>query len=221
MVMLSDYIEEISKLRSVNALLWLFEIPLDDTWSLRVCRNTTNITWPTGGTGHIYYARDFKFGEIRTSTDEEPSGLGISSRAVTTKDREVFRLYDGFKNKSVYIRLVLANKLDLTEPAKEWQFRIASVSQKDDEGVTWKLGEFGDWDRPEPHRTFERDFCPFINGGRECLVNLSLPNVPRCDQTVDGKSGCRYIGEWMRKNGYPVRWPARTGAITTLSRDRQ
>jgi len=217
----ADLIAAKEKLHDTEAVVWLAEVHISDTQALRLARNTGNVTWPSGGDGHVYYAYDFDFDQIHMSSDDQHRAMTAETSHADSQLVALFETHKGFVGKRAVIRKVWLDNLDETN-VPGVMYKIKGVSESASGGVKWTLGELDLEERQEPHRYYDPAFCPYGLGDSRCGFDLNRPNAPTyCDKSLDGPDGCKKKGEWEKQNNYPVLHPKRFGGFPGIQADRQ
>ena len=128
---------EKNKLYSDAPWLVLLELSLEGT-TIRVVRNTENVTWPSVG-GDVYTAFPFELEEIGETSRGEMPKFAIRISNVSRVMQSYFEASGGAIGSQVTIRVVHSDHLDLTTPELEEVFEVTE-SKADAMWVTLTLG---------------------------------------------------------------------------------
>ncbi len=188
---------EKNKLAADGVWLVLLEIiipVLNET--LRLVRNTDNITWR----GYTWTAFPFVPDDINEDSKGELQTLAIKVSNVTRTVQYYLEQGDGGIGASVKLYVIHSKHLELAQAEFEETFEITSTSA-DAHWVTFSLGPGYPLMARRPERRILKNFCQFVYGGTECAVSAAVKlEYPSCNKSL---ADCRKRGNSVRYGGEP------------------
>lgn len=186
---------EKNKLVSDGAYIILLEIIISSTLTLRICRNTEDVTFK----GQQWIAFPFDFGGDITHDS------GGSLPQFSVKVSNVTRVVEGYLEQAdggvgstvnVYVVNVDAGK-NVVDMELHESFIVKSVNY-DVEWVNFTLTGAANLTRRVPERRFLKNACPFPYKGPECKATSGYTT---CDKTL---GACRMRNNALRYGGEPA-----------------
>lgn len=171
--------------------LTLLEIQLPDTSTIRLVRNTEDITW----NGKVWIAFPFTVDDVKESKNELPE-INLRVSNVTRYLQPYLEDYQGCVGATVILRIIHSLALNETTPGLEENFTIISTST-DASFVTFKLGGNFPSTSRFPLDRYLKNFCVFPFKGLSCGYNGSASS---CDKTL---TKCKELGNSARFGGFP------------------
>lgn len=193
----SAAIIEKNKLAADGTWLVLLEINLvSPATTLRLVRNTDNITW----NGQTWVAFPFDLGDVTEDSKGALPALTLTVSNVTRTIQYYLEQGAGAVGATVTLYVVHSKHLDLTTPELMETFEVISA-KADAMNATFELGASYPLMARRPEKRIMKNFCPFIYGGPECAVSATeLIGHPTCGKTL---ADCRARNNSKRFGGEP------------------
>jgi len=188
-------IAEKNALVNTGAWLILMEITFDGPTTVRVCSNTANIVWPTGG--DTYTAFPFELEEVGDSAKGERPKVTVRLGNASRVMEQYMEAGNGGIDAEVTLRVVHSAHLNLTDPEIELTYRVIDA-RADSKWAHFTLGSVGPFDRRWPRNRVFKNFCRYkVFKGTRCGY-AGAETV--CDRTL---TRCRELGNSDRFGGAP------------------
>lgn len=142
--------------------LWLLEFWIDDSTALRL----TPSTRPVSFDGNLFYPRNISFSGIDRNTEGNLANLSVSLSPVDAEIQQVLDENDGLVDRTMVIRLVYADLIELGAAAEEF-YQVVSCTS-DWNTVTWTMGAFDLFKIQFPRQRFIRDHCRHVYKSLSC-----------------------------------------------------
>lgn len=210
----SAFVQKKNQMHVTDPFIWLFEIVIDDTESVRIARYQTNVTFD----GDTYYAVAFDIGPLTESAEGKTPTITVTVQNVTLEGQALLDSYSGLVGHKAWLRLVNADMLGDGEAMVEVSMKIQATNSGA-EVIQFQLGRADLFQRMAPKGRFMRDYCQWTYGGEECRFPLT-DSLPTCDHTLAGSNGCRVHGDLAVANGFKRKWPQYFGAYPGILRER-
>ena len=185
---------EKNKLASDAPWLILLELALEGT-TIRVVRNTEDITWPSAG-GDVYTAFPFDLDELGETARGEIPQFGIRISNVSRVMQSYFESSGGAVGSTVTLRVVHADHLDLTTAEVEEVFTVTE-SRADAMWVSLTLGIANPMMMRFPRNRYLKTHCRWKFKSTECGYTGSETT---CARTL---TACMALDNTARFGGFP------------------
>ncbi len=183
---------EKNKLSGDSVWIILLEIDFDSSNVVRVCKNTEDIVW----NNQTWVAFPFELDAKVDSSKGEIPTVQIRVSNVNKLMQSYAEQYDGAVGKTVILRLVNSNHLDVTTPEIEETFTITAVDT-DDEWVYITLSILNPFLVQFPRQKYIKNFCRFTFKGARCQY---AGTATTCNHTLED---CKAKGNEQHFGGFP------------------
>jgi phage-related protein len=188
-----------NKLASDGAVLLLLEVSIpgiDET--MRLVRNTENITWPTTG-GYVWQAFPFNIDDTNESSKGELPIVHVQISNITRIVQSYLEQTNGAAGAEIKIRYVHAQHLDDTTPLWIGTFALMQADC-DENNITIQCGPKYSVNVRRPIWRNVKYICPWMYGGTICgAPAATLASFPTCDKSIvnceERDNASRYGGE--------------------------
>jgi len=199
----SLFVTEKNKLHSTTGWLFLLELVIDDSNSIRIVDDTAQFTWNS----KLYYPVALQIGQNRASSDGSIESLDV---AVSNISREVMDLVENLTliDTKAWVRLVHRTSGTVTNVI-EYKFNVLAI-QATFTTLAIQLSHSDLLLRPFPANRFSRNRCRWVYKSGNCGY---IGGLPTCDLTLDGPNGCRFHGDDETANALPKIHPNRFGGF--------
>lgn len=210
----SDITQQKNRLMDASGWIWLLEIWVSNTQSVRVTPYTEDVTW----NGNSYEAFPLEFSGLTETSENEQPTVTITVHDPTRQLATYVDDNNGLVDKTVVIDLVHADFLAAGTAAVEFQMQVTQTTvSADGRQLRFELGPLDVYLRDEPRHKFNRDHCRWRYGSDECGFDTSRPGATQvCSKTWDGKMGCTAKGDEEVAANLPRMHPARFGGFHSM-----
>jgi len=198
----SAAILEKNKLQASGAWLLLAKVifPDPNSTTLRFCRNTESIVWPTSGTTYTWHAFPF---DIDDTKEEGMGEQTVANIRIGNANRtmQAYMEMDGAKGgvgSEVTLYVVHSDHLGLTSAEIEESF-ICTTSYADTQWATFGLSARNQSSVMHPPNRYIKNFCRWSFRGNKCGYSGSTPGTV-CSKTIDD---CRKYGNIRYFGAFP------------------
>lgn len=187
---------EKNALANTGAWLILIEIVFPDATTVRVCSNTENVVWPSGG-GDTYVAFPFELEEYGDSAKGERPKVTVKIGNPSRVMEAYMEAGNGGVGAEVALRVVHSAHLDLSDAELELDF-ICVDARADSQWAYFTLGANVLADKRWPRNRIFKGFCRYKTfKGTQCGY-AGAETV--CDRTL---TRCRELSNSERFGGAP------------------
>lgn len=180
-----------NKLHDDGSALVLVEINFS-TDTLRLVRNTENITWNS----EIWSAFPFEIDQIGEAKNGEASHIQIKVSNISRAVQAFIEEYDGGVDADVIIRVVHSKHLNEVLPLLRLDTKVINTSA-DSHFVSFTLGSIRIWNLRFPRNKIMKNYCRWRFKSSQCGY-VGPENL--CNKTL---SQCRVYNNSPRFGGFP------------------
>lgn len=209
----TDLVTEKNKLHQTSPWIWLLEVAISDSSSIRIASYQQNVAF----NGDTYYAFPFTVGAFRQSGEGQTPTLSLTVPNVTREIQVLLDANDGLSRRKVWVRLVHADYLADGDAKIEDRFTVQQAVATA-EAVSFTLGRTDLTTAQVPKRRYVRSYCTLVYEGEACGYSTGL--LSSCDHTLNGKRGCIVHGDTDVAAGYTRKHPRRFGGCPNIAKQR-
>jgi phage-related protein len=196
-------------LHSLEGFLFLFEIGIDNSTSLRLVADHSNFTWNS----KTYYAFNIGVGDLQSASDGSLRSMDINISNVNRDFVDRIESLD-FIDKPAWFRIAHRSSAAAADVIEQsFQVNKHSMNRR---AITFNLAHVNLLQKPFPRETFSRNRCRWVFKDGNCGYAGAIVN---CDLILDGTNGCRAHG--VNGGGDSTLQPKRYGAWPGIPKTRR